>query len=89
MGVSMPIYVRPGAARLANLWHGGQSSGLYSLGSTWQIHSEEHRQRCLKEIDDTIRDVEKSDSTFFQKSIDINQLNTLRRFLVDAGDFIE
>ncbi|KKL14406.1 hypothetical protein LCGC14_2515980 [marine sediment metagenome] len=36
-------------------WHGGMSSALYSFASTRQLHSEEHRDDVLDEIDECIR----------------------------------
>lgn len=34
----------------AMAWHGGQTSPLYSFGSTEKIHSETHRQGLIGEI---------------------------------------
>ena len=35
----------------AFVWHGGISSALYSLASTRQLWSENHREDAIKEVD--------------------------------------
>ena len=35
-------------------WHGGKSSALYSFASTRKLHSENHRDDVLDEIDECI-----------------------------------
>ncbi len=35
-------------------WHGGKSSALYSFASTRKIHSENHRDDILDEIDECL-----------------------------------
>jgi hypothetical protein len=48
--------------KTAELWHGGQSSALYSFLSTGKIHSEEHREDLKREIEWCLKALEKRGS---------------------------
>lgn len=45
-----PLISSGEARRIAMEWHGGQTSALYSFGSTGRIRTEDHRWGMLREI---------------------------------------
>jgi len=51
---------------IAEVWHGGQGTALYSFLSTERIHSAQHADECLHEIRDfTFADADEHDCSVY------------------------
>ena len=53
-------------------WHGGISSALYSFASTRKIHSENHRDDVLDEIDECLSCIDYMGSKSMEISVICN-----------------
>lgn len=67
----------------ASSWHSGQTSALYSLSSTEQVHTEEHREELLSVIESEIADLTADNfvKTETFSTDEIEALNKLRFFV--------
>lgn len=63
----------------AGSWHGGQTSALYSLVSTEKVHSEEHRDDLVHEIECEICQLDNSQPKF--KHAETKSLGELLSFV--------
>ena len=45
-----PLKVPEAYIEIANIWHGGQTSALYSVASTGLIHTDTHKSKLLYEL---------------------------------------
>lgn len=61
--------------QIASEWHSGGSSPLYSFSSTGKLHSQEHRDGVLREIDDSLNHPDKH--TLWNKK-ELAELQSLR-----------
>lgn len=67
----------------ASSWHSGQTSALYSLVSTEKVHTEQHREELLAEIEGEIADLTADNfvKTETFSTDEIESLNDLRLFV--------
>lgn len=67
----------------AGCWHSGQASALYSLVSTEKVHTEQHREELLAEIEGEIADLTADNyvKTETFSTEETESLNKLRLFV--------
>lgn len=67
----------------AAAWHSGQASSLYSLLSTEEVHTEQHREELLAELESEIADLTADNyvETETFSTEEIESLNKLRIFI--------